>query len=89
MYKDAKGRQIREGCMVKILDPDGQWFSYLASDACAILQAACKGPLKVAYLDDEGALSLVLPPTLEPDGDYVSNSITLKASEVMLVESNN
>ena len=63
-------------------------ISYLASDAYAILQAACKAPLKVAYLDDDATVSLELPPTLESDGDYVSNSITLKASEVLLVEGN-
>ena len=84
MHNDAKGREILEGSMVRIIDPDEQWFNYLASDAYAILQAACKAPLKVAYLDDDATVSLELPPTLESDGDYVSNSITLKASEVLL-----
>lgn len=88
MHNDAKGREVLEGCKVRIIHPDKQWFNYLASDAYAILQAACKDPLKVAYLDDEATVSLELPPTLEPDGDYVSNSITLKASEVLLIESN-
>jgi len=88
MHNDAKGREILEGCMVRIIHPDERWFNYLTSDAYAILQAACKEPLKVAYLDDEEIVSLELPPTLEPDGDYVSNSITVKASEVLLVESN-
>ena len=88
MHNDAKGREILEGCMVIIIHPDDNWFNYLTRDAYAILQAACKKPIKVAYLDDDESVSLELPPTLESDGDYVTNSITLKANEVLLVESN-
>jgi hypothetical protein len=87
MHKDAKDREIIEASIVRILHPDEQWFSYLSADEYAILQAACKGPLKVAYLDDDETISLELPPTLEPDGDYISNSITLNSNEVLLVES--
>lgn len=86
MHTDANGRNILEGGMVTILDPDPRWFAHLPGDARAILQAACHRPLRVACLDDDGSVSLDLPSTRDPDGDHVTNRISLRAGEVLLVQ---
>ena len=85
MPLDANGRELFAGNRVTMLQPDKTWFSYLTADAYAILQAACKAPLTLAYLDDDARIALELPPTLESDGDYVTHSRTVNASAVLLV----
>ena len=87
MHKDAHGTQIVEGNHVRILQVQSHWFNYLPPEAYQVLQNACAKPLKVEYLDDDGRLSLVLPPTLEEDGDYVGNSLTIESEKVELVYS--
>lgn len=86
MHKDVVGNEILEGCLVRILEPEKTWFDYLPNDAYLILQNACKEPLKVEYLDDDEKVSLILPPTLDIDGDYVGNSISLKSKKVIVVQ---
>ena len=86
MHKDRNGNKINEGDTVKILNVESHWFNYLPKEDCDMLLEACNNPVKVCFLDGGGKICLSLPATKQSDGDYVGNSITLKASEVSLVK---
>lgn len=86
MWMDNKGKMIQEGNLVKIIHPQEFWFNYLSHENYTLLQEACRFPLKVYYLDDDGNVTLVLPLTMESDGDHVTNSLTLPSTDVLIIE---
>ena len=87
MHLDSNGLIISENDFVKLIEPDTEWFNYLDTDSYSILQEACNKPIKVEYLEDNGWLSLILPATIAEDGEYVSNSINVLSTDVILVKS--
>lgn len=84
MLRDAQGSAIKEGSMVRLVEVDPLWFGEQPEEARRILLKACEEPLEVEYFDeDDGTVSLILPPTIASDGDYVSNNLSIKAAEVV------
>jgi len=71
MYLDFHEVEIVEGDMVKIIEPDKEWFNYLDTNSSLMLHEACGNPVKVNYIDDDGWLSLNLPATIAEDRDYM------------------
>ena len=86
MLIDKLGNRLKEGDFVRILSVQSHWFVCCPKEAYEILHQACQKPVEVEYFDGENRATVILPSTVDIDGEYVSNSLTLNCDEVELVK---